>query len=70
MKRSTLRKVTVLLPRALVRSATSATGLGLTPTIRRGLEAVSAGAAYDRLRRRRGQVTFSIDVSALREDRD
>lgn len=68
MPRVPLQKVTVLLPKDLVRRAVRASGEGLTPTIRRGLEAVAATEACQRLRRRRGQVKFSINVGELRRD--
>jgi hypothetical protein len=66
---STLRKVTVLLPTDLVKRATDATGLGLTPTIRKGLESVAAGEAFDGLRRLRGKLKLSLNVGELRQDR-
>ena len=62
-------KVTVVLPNALLDKAQRATGEGITPTIRRGLELVAAGRAYQRLRRYKGKVKLSIDVAALRADR-
>ncbi len=62
------RKVTLLLPRGLLKQATKATGKGITPTIRRGLELVTASDAYDRLRSMRGKVKFSIDLKEIRED--
>ncbi len=68
MKEPALRKVTILLPRDLVKRATAATGKGLTPTIRQGLEAVARAAAYDGLRQLRGKVRLSVAVEALRED--
>ena len=68
MKQEQVRKVTVLLPKDLVDRALAATGLGLTPTIRKGLETVAAAEAYAGLRRRRGKVKFSINVDELRED--
>ena len=63
-----MRKVTVLLPKDPVERALAATGLGLTATIRRGLELVAAAEAYQRLRESRGKVKFSINVDELRED--
>ena len=66
---SAARKVTVQLPRELLRKAQKCTGEGVTATIRRGLELVAAGQAYDDLRRLKGRVAFSIDWKALREDR-
>lgn len=63
------RKITVILPEKLLKDAQKVTGEGLTPTIRRGLELVSAGQAYDGLRRLRGKVKFPISLKRLREDR-
>ncbi len=53
-----LRKVTVMLPDDLVDRATKASGLGLTPTIRRGLEVVAASDAYREALKMRGKVKF------------
>ena len=64
-----IQKVTVHVDRELLRRAQDRTGKGVTATIRQGLELVAASAVYDRLRALRGQVTFSIDVEKLREDR-
>jgi hypothetical protein len=44
-------KVTVQLPDELLHKAQAATGAGITQTIRRGLELVAAGRAYEDLRR-------------------
>ena len=68
MKQEPLQKITVLLPRDLVKRATQASGQGLTPTIRQGLEAVARAEAFQALRRLRGKVRFSIGVDQLRED--
>ena len=68
MKSRGLWKVTVLLPRELVHRATEATGLGVTPTIRRGLETVTAAAALQRLRQRRGKIKFPAYFAGIRED--
>ena len=65
----TLRKVTVLLPAGLLKRATRATGLGLTPTIRKGLESIAAAEAFDGLRRLRGKLKLSLNVDNLRQDR-
>lgn len=63
------QKVTVEVPRQLLRRAQRSTGEGLTATIRRGLELVAARGAYQGLRALRGKVRFSIDLRSLREDR-
>ena len=60
----------VMLPKDLVERATKATGVGLTPTIRQGLESVVLAGAYRRIRERRGKVHLTINVDELREDRD
>jgi len=64
-----IQKVTVHVDRDLLRRAQERTGKGVTATIRQGLELVAASEVYDRLRALRGQVTFSIDLEDLREDR-
>ena len=65
-----MQKVTIMLPKALVREATQATGKGLTPTIREGLRQIMAAHACEQLRRMRGKVKFSLTAAQLREDRD
>jgi len=67
-KKQEMQKVTVMLPRDLVERAKRVTGLGLTPILRRGLEAVAATHAYEKLRQLRGKVKFSIDLKELRRD--
>lgn len=63
-----LKKLTMEIPEELLERATSASGLGITPTVRRGLELVAASGAYAKLRRLRGKVKFSIDLAELRKD--
>ncbi len=63
-------KVTVELPTDLLARARESTGEGITGTIRRGLELVASSRAQERLRRLRGKVRFTVDVRALREDRE
>ena len=62
------QKVTVLVPADLLKRATKATGLGLTPTICKGLERVSADWAYDHLLKMQGKLKLDIDLDQLRED--
>ncbi|HEY2389502.1 MAG TPA: hypothetical protein VGK30_21310 [Candidatus Binatia bacterium] len=66
---STARKVTVQLPVDLLKRAQHFSGESLTATIRRGLELLAAGAAYEELSKMRGKVKFSIDWRELRRDR-
>lgn len=63
-----LKKITIEVPADLLERATAASGQGITPTIRRGLELVASSAAYAQLRRMKGKVKFSIRLSELRED--
>lgn len=63
-----LKKLTVEVPADLLARATTASGEGVTPTVRRGLELVAAGGAYGRLRRFRGKVKFRVKLSELRLD--
>jgi hypothetical protein len=67
---STARKVTVQLPAELLDRAQRSSGQNLTATICQGLRLVAAGPAYEGLRRLKGKVRFSIDLSRLREDRE
>jgi len=68
VKKPQMQKVTVMLPRDLVARAKRVSGLGLTPAIRKGLEAIAATEAYEALRKLRGKVKFSIDLKDLRRD--
>ena len=68
-QREDMQKVTVMLPKRLLEDATQSIGLGITPAIRKGLEAIVAAEALKRLRLRRGKVRFSINVDELRKDR-
>ena len=63
------RKITVEVPEELLERARRTSGEGITGTVRRGLELVAAGRAYDELRKLRGKVRMGIDLEALREDR-
>ena len=57
-----------MLPRDLVTRAKRVSGLGITPAIRKGLEAVVATEAYETIRKYRGKVKFSINLDELRAD--
>ncbi len=63
-----LKKLTIQVPKDLLARATAASGEGITPTVRRGLELMAASAAYAKLRRLRGKVKFNIKLADLRED--
>jgi hypothetical protein len=63
------RKLTVEVPEDLIERALQASGEGVTATVRRGLELVAAGRAYDDLKALRGKLRLSLDLERLREDR-
>lgn len=63
------RKITVEVPEELLERAVECSGEGITATVRRGLELVAAGRAYDALRSLRGKVRLNVDLERLREDR-
>jgi len=67
-KKPEMKKVTVMLPRDLVETATRVSHLGVTAAIRQGLEAVAATDAYEKLRQLRGKERFSITLDELRKD--
>ena len=68
MQRQEMRKVTVMLPKDLLERAVKASGQGVTPTIRKGLENIATADAYERILRKRGRVRLSLNVSELRRD--
>jgi hypothetical protein len=64
------QKVTVMLPTALVQKAMKASGEGLTPTLRRGLELVAAKEAYRRLLQLKGKFDLGLDYEQVKKDRE
>jgi hypothetical protein len=69
MERNAKTRITVHVPSDLLRRAQEATGQGITQTVKRGLENVAAGKAYQELLKMRGKYRFSIDLKELRKDR-
>jgi hypothetical protein len=65
----TARKITIEVPPDLLAKAQSATGAGITQTVRTGLELVAASEAYARLRQLRGKVRFTRTLAELTADR-
>lgn len=63
------RKITVEIPEDLLRRSQKETGEGVTATVRRGLELLAAGEAYEKLARLKGRVRFSVDLDTMRTDR-
>ncbi len=63
------RKITVIVPTALLAKAQKASGAGITQTIRAALQLMAASHAYEDLRQLRGKVRFSRTLAELKEDR-
>jgi len=64
------KKVTVMLPEDLLARALKASGEGITPTLRKGLELVAAKDAYRTLLKLKGKIDLKIDLKESRKDRD
>lgn len=63
------RKITVEVPAELLDKAQRASGVGITQTVRAGLQLMAASEAYARLLQFRGKVRFSRSVAELKDDR-
>ncbi|MGA2214831.1 MAG: hypothetical protein ABSH31_16265 [Bryobacteraceae bacterium] len=63
------KKITIEVPADLLEKAQQATGVGITQTIRTGLQLAAATQAYARLRELRGKVRFSRTWEELKADR-
>jgi hypothetical protein len=64
-----VRKITVEISCELLEKAQQASGVGITETVRTGLQLLAASQAYDRLLQLRGKVRFSRTLKELKEDR-
>lgn len=67
MAKQRMKKLTVLVPEALIRKATRTTKKGITPTVRRGLQLVAAEDVYERFRKLRGKFKLGMTWQELRE---
>ena len=63
------RKITVEIPPELLEKAQQASGMGITQTVRTGLQLVAASQTYAKLRGLRGKVRFSRTYAELKIDR-
>jgi len=63
------KKVTVMLPAELLDRALKASGQGLTATLRKGLELISARDTYNSLLKLKEKFDFKIDLADSRRDR-
>ena len=68
MGKEQTQKLTVIVPKDLLRRARRATKSGATPTVRKGLELLAARDAYDQLLKMRGRVKFSLTWQEMRGD--
>lgn len=64
-----VRKITVEVPEQLLRNAQKQSRDGVTATVRKGLELLAAGEAFEQLAALRGKVKFTIDLETMRKDR-
>ncbi len=63
------KKITVMLPEELLERALKASGEGITPTLRKGLELVAAKDVYKGLLKLKGKFDLKLDLEELRKDR-
>ena len=63
-----VKKVTMYLPRELLKRATDHTGKGITETVRSALEIVVANDASAKILQYRGKVKMTINTDELRSD--
>lgn len=63
------RKITVEIPPELLEKAQQVSGMGITQTVRTGLQLVAASQTYATLRGLRGKVRFSRTAAELKSDR-
>ena len=66
MAKQQMKKLTIMVPKDLLRRAQRATKTGATPTVRKGLELLAAHDVYDRLRALEGKVKFSLTWQEMR----
>lgn len=68
VKEKHLQKITINLPSSLVGKAIKNTGLGITETLKQGLELINASAFYEEALSKKGKIKFSLSTKALRQD--
>ena len=68
MGKPQMQKLTVMVPKDLLRRARRATKSGATPTVRKGLELLATHDVYDQLLKMRGKVKFGMTWQELRGD--
>jgi hypothetical protein len=68
-KPTVTRRITVVVPTALLAKAQQASGGGITQTVRAALQLMAASQVYENLRQLRGKVRFSRTLAELKDDR-
>jgi len=63
------QKITVEVPRDLLKKAQKASGTGIAQTVRSGLQLLAASEAFEHLRDMRGKFRFSLSLAQLKDDR-
>lgn len=67
---SAIKKVTIHLPKDLLKKAQDQLKMGITDTVKMGLKLVTAQQAYEDLVDLKGKVKFTKDAKKLRDDRE
>ncbi len=64
------KKITVEVPVDLLKRAQRVSGVGVTETVRQGLEKVAKSEYFKQMLALRGKVHFTESLESIREDRD
>ena len=65
-----MKKITAFVPARLLASAQEETGVGISETLRIGLQKIAHERFYKGMQELRGKVDFEYDIDASREDKD
>ncbi len=65
-----MKKITAFVPAALLASAQEETGVGISETLRIGLQKIAHERFYKGMQELRGKIDFDYDLDASREDKD
>jgi len=68
--KSDIQKITANLPASLLKSAMEITGMGITETLREGLEEIASKKAYREFAALRGKVKVAQAWEELKADRE
>lgn len=66
-KLSPTQKITLEVPRGLLKQAQRASGKGISETVRSGLELVAASDVYERLLKMEGKVKFGMTWQQVKD---